>query len=226
MSEHTATGEFRPRAWEGSQEKPALTGYEILEEMGRGGMGVVYKARQISLNRLVAVKLIRDGALASDQDRTRFRIEAEAAARMTHPHIVRIYEMGEDQGRPYLAMELIEGGSLEQHLNGQPVECRYASELLRALALAIEHAHQQQIVHRDLKPANILLQSAESFVLSPEKSLSSLSTQDPTLRTFHPKITDFGLAKRLDRDSTAVTRDGTVLGTACDSSAVPIQPLG
>ena len=214
MSEHTATGEFRPRAWEGSQEKPALTGYEILEEMGRGGMGVVYKARQISLNRLVAVKLIRDGALASDQDRTRFRIEAEAAARMAHPHIVQIYEAGEDQGRPYLATELIEGGSLEQHLNGQPVECRYAAELLRSLALAIEHAHCQQIVHRDLKPANILLQSAESFVLSPEKSLSSLSTQDSALRTITPKITDFGLAKRLDRDSTAVTRDGTVLGTA------------
>jgi eukaryotic-like serine/threonine-protein kinase len=213
MSEHTATGEFRPRAWEGSQEKPALTGYEILEEMGRGGMGVVYKARQISLNRLVAVKLIRDGALASDQDRTRFRIEAEAAARMTHPHIVRIYEMGEDQGRPYLAMELIEGGSLEQHLNGQPVEPRQAAELLRALALAIDHAHQRHIVHRDLKPANILL-SAQSSLHSAQKTGIPLSTEHSALSILFPKITDFGLAKRLDRDSTAVTRDGTVLGTA------------
>jgi len=213
MSEHTATGEFRPPAWEGSQEKPALVGYEILEEMGRGGMGVVYKARQISLNRLVAVKLIRDGALASDQDRTRFRIEAEAAARMAHPHIVQIYEAGEDQGRPYFAMELIEGGSLDQHLNGQPLEPRYAAELLRSLALAIDHAHGQQIVHRDLKPANILL-SAQSSVLGAQDPSNLLSTEHSALSTMLPKITDFGLAKRLDRDSTAVTRDGTVLGTA------------
>lgn len=213
MSEHTATGEFRPRAWEGSQEKPALIDFEILEEMGRGGMGVVYKARQISLNRMVAVKLIRDGALASEQDRVRFRIEAEATSRMAHPHIVQIYEAGEDQGRPYFAMELIEGGSLDQHLKGQSIEPRSAAELLRSLALAIAHAHSQQIVHRDLKPANILL-SAQSLELSAQETGIPLNLEYSASYTLIPKITDFGLAKRLDRDSTAVTRDGTVLGTA------------
>src|SRR5262245_58637305 len=99
---------------------PLLPGYDIEAELGRGGMGVVYKARQASAGRLIALKLIRDGALAGPQDRGRFRIEAEVAARMDHPNIVRIHEVGEHQGRAYFAMELIDGGGLDKHLGGRP----------------------------------------------------------------------------------------------------------
>ena len=150
--------------WQGPGEPvppdwPTVPGYELLRELGRGGMGVVYRARQVSNDRLVALKLIRDGALAGPQDRARFRLEAEAAARMQHPNVVQIYEVGEHSGLPFFAMELIEGGSLDQHLAGQPLSPPQAAELVRTLALAIEHAHVQKIVHRDLKPANILLVS-------------------------------------------------------------------
>src|SRR5262249_43246834 len=145
-------------------------------------------------------KLIRDGALAGPQERGRFRIEAQAAARMRHANIVQIYEVGEHAGRPYFAMELVEGGGLDRRLAGQPRPAEEAAKLVHTLALAVQHAHQQKIVHRDLKPANILL--------------SDLC----------PKITDFSLAKRLDGDSTAWTRDGDVLGTA--SYMAPEQAAG
>jgi len=180
---------------------PLVPGYELLAELGRGGMGVVYKARQVSSDRLVALKLIKGGALADSTDRARFRIEADAAARMRDPGIVEIYEVGEHAGQPYLAMEIVAGGRLDLYLAGQPQPPVQAAELVRSLALAAQHAHQQQIVHRDLKPANVLL--------------------GPNLQ---PKITDFGLAKRLDSDSTAFTRDGAVLGTA--SYMAPEQAAG
>src|SRR5436190_13048756 len=118
MTEHTATSPAT--AGEAPAEWPTVPGYEVLSELGRGGMGVVFKARQVSLKRLVALKLIRDGALAGPQERARFRIEAEAAARVRHPNVVQIYEASEHQGRPYFAMELVEGGSLDKHLAGQP----------------------------------------------------------------------------------------------------------
>jgi eukaryotic-like serine/threonine-protein kinase len=176
MSELSATGEWpKTPSSAAVQDWPGVPGY---------------KARQISLKRLVALKVIRDGALAGPQERARFRIEAEAAARMHHPNIVQIFEAGEHQGRPYFAMELVEGGSLDKQLGGQPQPARDAAGIIRTLALAVQHAHQQQIIHRDLKPANILMQSAS------------------------PKITDFGLAKRLDNESTVATQDGVVLGTA------------
>jgi serine/threonine protein kinase len=187
MSEEPTT-----RDWTAlSADWPAIPGYEILAELGRGGMGVVYRARQVSMNRFVALKMLRDGALASRQQRDRFRIEAEAAARMRHPNLVQIYDVGEHGGRPYFAMELVEGGSLDKHIGGRAQPAPQAAELVRTLALAVQHAHERKIVHRDLKPANILLPS-------------------PAI----PKITDFGLAKRLDSDSTAWTQDGAVLGTA------------
>jgi serine/threonine protein kinase len=178
-------------------------------------MGVVYKARQLAGERIVALKLIRDGALAGPQELARFRIEAEAAARMRHPNIVQIYEIGEHQGRPYFAMELIEGQSLAEYLGGRPQPPQNAAELVRTLALAVQHAHDQQIVHRDLKPANVLLHVEQ---MAPSAAPESL------LNTLTPKITDFGLAKRLDSQSTAWTLEGAILGTA--SYMAPEQAAG
>jgi serine/threonine protein kinase len=237
MSERSATGDWSAPAAAGSGW-PAVPGYEVLEELGRGGMGVVYRARQVSLKRLVALKVIRDGALAGAHERARFRIEAEAAARMQHPHIVQIYEAGEHEGRPYFVMELVEGGSLERHLAGRPQPALVAAQLVQRLALAVEHAHAQQVVHRDLKPANVLMhRDADREARDAgreargeghgardegEEVVSSPVASD--LSRLIPKITDFGLAKRLDNESTACTVDGAILGTA--SYMAPEQAAG
>jgi serine/threonine protein kinase len=168
---------------------PVIVGFAIGELLGRGGMGLVYKAQQIALKRTVALKMVLSGAHASAAERTRFRTEAEAVAQLQHPNIVQIYEVGEQAGCPYLALEFVGGGSLAQHLNGKPLAPRRAAELVLDLARAVQHAHEHGIVHRDLKPANVLL--TESGVA---------------------KITDFGLAKRLDADSSQ-TQTGAVLGS-------------
>jgi serine/threonine protein kinase len=167
-----------------------IPGYEILDEIGRGGMGVVYKARQVHLNRLVALKMMLAGAHAGPEELARFRIEAQAAARLDHPNIVRVYDFGEHEGLPYFSMELVAGCSLAEMVVGQPWAVAAAVRLIQTLALAIHHAHRNNVVHRDLKPANVLLGA------------------DGT-----PKITDFGLAKRLD-GTTDLTGSGRVLGTA------------
>src|SRR5262245_3553662 len=130
--------------------------FEILGELGRGGMGVVYKARQPGLNRLVALKVIRAYATGLEE-RVRFRLEAEAVARLQHPNIVQVYEVGEHDGQPYLVFELVEGGTLER-LTGKPHPPAVAAELVEALARAVAYAHSRGVVHRDLKPANVLLQ--------------------------------------------------------------------
>jgi eukaryotic-like serine/threonine-protein kinase len=168
---------------------PQLVGYELLEPLGSGGMGKVYKARHLGLKRLVALKMILTGYHATPNEWQRFRGEAEAVARLQHPNIVQIYEIGEHAGCPYLALEFVPGGSLEKKLTSTPMAPRQAAQLVRTLALAIHSAHQQNIIHRDLKPANILLAA------------------DGT-----PKIADFGLAKRLD-EASAQTRTGSVMGT-------------
>ena len=167
----------------------AIPGYELLGELGRGGMGVVYKARDQKLKRIVALKMILSGAHASDEDMQRFQIEAEAVAKLQHPNIVQIYEVAEHEGRPYIALEYADGGSLDQKIAGTPQNASESARLIETLARAIELAHQQEIIHRDLKPANILL------------------TEEG-----EPKITDFGLAKRLDEDSSQ-TKSGAVMGT-------------
>jgi serine/threonine protein kinase len=221
MTERTVPDDWAAPGGAAAADWPAVPGYELLEELGRGGMGVVFRARQLSLKRLVALKLIRDGALAGPQERARFRIEAEAAARVRHPNVVEIYDAGEHQGRPYFAMEFVEGGGLDKHLAGRPQPPAQAAELLRTLALAVHHAHAEKVVHRDLKPANVLLASGGR---QPPVGASETGDLRPPLADLVPKIADFGLAKRLDSECTAGTQDGAVLGTA--SYMAPEQAAG
>jgi WD40 repeat protein len=196
--------------------RPAPAGYEILGELGRGGMGVVYKARQVGLNRLVALKMILAGSHAGPDDLARFRTEAEAVAALQHPNIVQIYEVGERDGLPFFSLELVEGGSLAGRLTGTPWPARPAAELVAALAGAMHHAHARGVIHRDLKPANILLVSggvvSGEGSPSPGIAIPGLTTHHSPLTTHQPKITDFGLAKQLD-SAVGRTRTGAVLGT-------------
>jgi serine/threonine protein kinase len=169
---------------------PTIPGYEILSEVARGGMGVVYRARQVSLNRIVALKMMLAGSYAGPDDLARFRKEAEAVARLDHPHIVRIYDFGTHGGVPFFTMEYIEGGSLRQRLEEGLPEPAEVATLVATLARAAQHAHDHGIIHRDLKPANVLWKPPNT-----------------------PLLTDFGLAKRLDTSREA-TATGAILGTA------------
>jgi tetratricopeptide (TPR) repeat protein/tRNA A-37 threonylcarbamoyl transferase component Bud32 len=197
---------------------PVVTGYEVLGELGRGGMGVVYKARQLVLNRVVALKMILSAEHARPQEVARLLREAEAAARLQHPNIVQIYEVGQQDGRPFLALEYADGGSLDQQTAGQPQSPRAAAELVETLARAVHHAHQKGITHRDLKPANVLLQRAEGRG-PPEPEAGALGR----LRSAIPKITDFGLAKQLD-GAASLTPSGVTIGTP--SYMAPEQATG
>ncbi len=163
--------------------------YELLDEIARGGMGVVYKARQAKLDRIVAVKMILAGQLASPADVARFHSEAQAAAKLDHSGIVPIHEVGEHEGQHYFSMGYVAGQSLLERLATGPLPPRTAAELLRMVALAVQYAHEQGIIHRDLKPSNILLDVEGK-----------------------PRVTDFGLAKRLGGDS-ELTATGQILGT-------------
>jgi serine/threonine protein kinase len=187
---------------------PQLPAYEILEPLGRGGMGIVFKARQVSLNRLVAIKWIRSGD-ADEQDQARFRAEAAAAAQLQHPAIVQVFEVGECAGRPYFTQEYVEGGSLGGFLDGAPQPPRRAARMVQAIAAGVQYAHQHGILHRDLKPANILLapRAGGSGSTLPEGQPSDLDNLP-----WAPKIADFGLAKRLAADSKQ-TQTGAIIGT-------------
>jgi serine/threonine protein kinase/WD40 repeat protein len=190
-----------------------VPGYEILEELGRGGMGIVYKARHRELGRIVALKVLRPDALGEETE-ARLRREAEALARVQHPHIVQIYEVGLAGGQPYLALEYVSGGTLADRLRAGPMPAREAASLVRSVAMAIHAAHEQGLVHRDLKPANILLAGGrgEGSGVSKEGSGSSSSlTPDTWPLAPVPKVTDFGLVKRLD--GTDLSRTGELIGT-------------
>jgi serine/threonine-protein kinase len=184
----------------GAPARCSVPGYEILEVLGRGGMGVVYKARQLRLNRLVALKMVLAGAHAAPQELARFHTEAEVVARLQHANIVQVYEIGDQEGRPFMALELVEG-NLARNLAGTPLPARQAAQWLETLARAVHHAHQHGIIHRDLKPANVLL------------------SRDGTL-----KISDFGMAKIMQGPAPGQTQSGAILGTP--SYMAPEQAAG
>ncbi len=181
--------------------------YELLQELGRGGMGVVFKARQLSLGRTVALKMILRGELASDNDLARFRAETEAAARLDHPQIVPLYEVGEHADRPFFSMKYIDGRTLSQRLLEGPMSSRETAELLLPVCRAIAAAHEQGVLHRDLKPANILIDGSGK-----------------------PHVTDFGLAKRISTEDSqhpagaSLTQSGAILGSP--SYMAPEQAAG
>jgi len=163
--------------------------YELLEEIGRGGMGIIYRARQIRLNRIVALKMILAGQFASKQEVLRFRSEAEAAGNLQHPNIVRIHETGEHDGHHYFSMDYVQGRNLAEIVHDGPIASQRAAKYSRSIAEAIHYAHCQGVLHRDLKPSNVVIDSNDE-----------------------PRITDFGLAKRM-RNDFGVTLTGQVLGS-------------
>ncbi len=167
---------------------PSIPNYEVLAELGRGGMGIVYRARHLTLGREVAIKMLLTPALQSEADRKRFHLEAETVAQLHHPNIVQLFEIGEIAGQPFLVFEYVAGGNLQQKLAGRPQPPREAAALVEVLARAVHTAHTQHIIHRDLKPANVLLADA------------------PGSRYGFPKLTDFGLAKQLGAHSAGLTR--------------------
>ena len=158
--------------------RPSIPGYEILGELGRGGMGVVYHARQAGLNREVAIKMILAGGHAGADQLARFHAEAKSVAKLQHANIVQVYDVGEQDGLPYFSLEYVDGQPLDKMLDGKPQPAQKAAEMIETLARAMHYAHEHAVVHRDLKPANVLI------------------AKDGT-----PKIADFGLAKQLDSDS-------------------------
>jgi serine/threonine protein kinase len=193
--ERAASAPSRPPTFEPRQR---VGDYEILEEIGRGGMGVVFRARQISLGRIVALKMILRGELASAADLTRFRGEAESAARLHHPHVTAVYEIGDHEGQPFFSMQFVEGTTLARRVAEGPLPAREAASLLLPVCRAIAEAHRQGLLHRDLKPSNILID-----------------------RTGHPFVSDFGLAKRVTADKadedeqtrSLLTHSGAIVGT-------------
>lgn len=189
-----------PGTGPGGFAQPQMPGYQIIGELGRGGMGVVYKARQLGLNRLVALKMVLAGAHAGEEQLARFNLEAEAVAHFQHPNVVQIYDIGQHQGLPYFSLEYVDGGSLSDKIDNKPQAPLEAAQMITILAQAMAYAHQNGIIHRDLKPVNVLM-----------------------TKEGQPKIADFGLAKRLEGDSTH-TRSGSIMGTP--SYMAPEQARG
>ncbi len=196
---------FGARPGHAEMPLPEVLGYEVLGEIGRGGMGVVYQARHLGLQRIVALKMLRAGDLAGATELSRFRTEAETVASLQHPHIVQVYDVGTHAGLPFLSLEFVAGGSLRDRLQGIPQPAHRAAQLVETLARAMAYAHERGVVHRDLKPANVLL-VGQAFQPGGNDGvrLESLA--------YIPKITDFGLAKLVDSRN-GNTQTGTVIGT-------------
>lgn len=194
------TIDSEPTSEDNLKSFPLVPGYEIVKELGFGGMGIVYQARDLKLKRTVAIKMILSEKLPSQEKKERFSLEAEVIARMEHPHIVRIFSCDEQEGNPYFIMEYVSGGNLDKKVRGQPQPIHDAAHLVLLLARAVHSAHEGGVVHRDLKPGNILL---------------GPPTPEPALNSAYgcPKIADFGLARRLD-EKNEITLEGAVLGTA------------
>jgi WD40 repeat protein/tRNA A-37 threonylcarbamoyl transferase component Bud32 len=193
----------RPERPEQAPPLPEIPGYEVLREHGRGGMGIVYEALHLSLNRTVALKVMRQFDLATTEQLLRFRLEAELAAQVKHPNIVHVYEVGAYGKRPYLAMEWVPGGNLAEHLTSQPEDPRRTAAFVEVLARAVHAAHAHGIIHRDLKPANILLVRNDS---------SGKTTHQPPFTAYQPKIADFGVARPAE-SGTGLTETGAIVGT-------------
>ncbi|MCW1913390.1 serine/threonine-protein kinase [Luteolibacter sp. GHJ8] len=192
-----------PSEEDGAQPWTRIANYELYEEIGRGGMGVVYRARQTGLDRIIAVKVLLQAKFAGEEQRERFLREAQTAARLRHPGITRIHDIGEDEGTPWFSMEYVEGKSLEQLVREHPMDSRDAASCVKQVAEAVQHAHEHGVLHRDLKPSNILLD---------EEGV--------------PRVTDFGIARILGSsgDNATLTRTGQILGSP--GYAAPEQALG
>ncbi|MBM3981467.1 MAG: serine/threonine protein kinase, partial [Planctomycetes bacterium] len=188
---------------------PVIPNYEIESELGRGGMGVVYKAKHAGLRHAVAIKMILSAARASAGEVARFLAEAEAIALVKHPNVVQVFDLGEADGRPYFVMEYVAGGTLADLLKAGRLDPARAAVLVEAVARGVQAAHEQDIVHRDLKPGNVLLQ-IEDFRLKIEDEGVASQSSITNLQSVIPKVSDFGLAKRLASD---LTRSQAVMGT-------------
>ncbi len=221
----TAFNSHPPAAERTTTRHPEIDGYEILEKIAQGGMGVVYRARQIKLNRIVALKVIRSGNLATSEQVARFYSEAEAAGGLDHPAIVPVYDVGESNGQHYYSMAFVEGHSLADLLGRRVLDCREAAEILLVLSEAMDFAHAHNVIHRDLKPANVLLAEGSGGSTGhtssnvrhkhgsvADRSASRSGTGSAADVHWLPKITDFGLAKRTECES-ELTSTGQILGT-------------
>ncbi len=195
---------------------PRIPGYDLLKVLGRGGMGVVYLARHLKLDRAVALKMVRGNPDRGSTLLERFRTEALAVARLNHPNITQVYDYGEWEGCPFLALEFVDGGTLADRSAGSPQPPREAARIVETLARAIQHAHEHGVVHRDLKPANILLAAVSGPLpaTSPELEASSSVSVTGQLLAAAVKVTDFGLARWVEAgESSNATRDGDIVGT-------------
>jgi len=188
---------------------PDIKGFQFFEELGRGGVGVVYRAKELTLGRDVAVKMILAGAQAGPQTRERLRNEAMSLARLRHPNIVPVYEVGEHDGLPFVVLEYVAGGSISKFQSGRPLPIQVVVTWMEAMARAVQHAHEMGIIHRDIKPANVLLQWPKN---APRPAAGNDMPDVSTLLTWIPRLTDFGLAKQLET-LTEATPSGAMLGT-------------
>jgi WD40 repeat protein/serine/threonine protein kinase len=205
----TLTETAPPKVADTGPRLPDIKGFQVIEELGRGGVGVVYRAKELQLGRDVAVKMIIAGAQAGPVTRDRLRNEATALARLRHPNIVPVYEVGEHDGLPYVVLEYVAGGSLAKFQAGRPLPIPVVVAWTEAIARAVQHAHEADIIHRDIKPANVLLQWPKN---APKPAGGAELPDVETMLTWIPRLTDFGLAKNLENVSEA-TPSGALLGT-------------